>query len=402
MSDLGSILDRLARKWHEIPGTRLERISTRTLLDLGDQEFLEYWERARADTSDGLRGLGVRGWYHAIYDPWVTGRNILEVGPGIGIDGVRFARAGATMTYVDVSESNLQVVARVSRLMGLPAPCVLHLVDVAALDRLDTDYDAVFACGSLHHMPSGEGKPEFDALARRLKPGGRFVMHAYPFRRWTDEGRLPFDRWGEKTDGAGTPWTEWYDTGKLVKQLRPARFAPIFYCEYRDGAMNCIDLIKTDGHPELGAAAAVPDGSCKAAGAVSLDELKADVSWASSAAGIDTGSVVVTTAPEPWAYAAAAPIHRDRIPPETPRCVLIARAKVDAGRIGIAVATSDGSSIVTEEYLAEDSVEQQCVLEFENSQSAAQLIVRNASATRGASVATLYSLEVYCLAANIR
>jgi hypothetical protein len=251
-------------------------------------------------------------------------------------------------------------------------------------------------------MPSAEGKPEFDALARRLKPGGRFVMHAYPFRRWTDEGRLPFDRWGEKTDGAGTPWAEWYDTGKLVKQLRPARFAPIFYCEYRDGAMNCIDLIKTDGHSELGAAAAVPDGSCKAAGAVSLDELKSDLSWASSAAGTDTGSVVVTTAPEPWAYAAAAPIHRDRIPPETPRCVLIARAKVDAGRIGIAVATSDGSSIVTEEYLAEDSVEQQCVLEFENSQSAAQLIVRNASATRGSSVATLYSLEMYCLAANIR
>jgi len=60
MSDLGSILDRLARKWHEIPATRLERMSTRTLLDLGDQGFLEYWERARADTSDGLRGLGVR------------------------------------------------------------------------------------------------------------------------------------------------------------------------------------------------------------------------------------------------------------------------------------------------------------------------------------------------------
>src|SRR5256885_13135780 len=62
--------------------------------------------------------------------------------------------------------------------------------------------------------------------------------------RSMEEGQLPFDRWGEKTDGAGTPWAEWYDTEKLVAQLRPAAFAPVLYCEYRDGAMNCIDLIK--------------------------------------------------------------------------------------------------------------------------------------------------------------
>ena len=184
--------------------------------------------------------------------PGCPGKKILEVGPGLGIDGVAFATVGASMSFADISRTNLDVVHRVFDLKGLTATAWLHVQDFEDFDRLDADYDAVFAFGSLHHIDSAAGKPEFAALARRLKVGGRFVMHAYPFERWVNEGELPFDRWGEATDGPGTPWAEWYDTRKLIAQLRPSRFASLLYCEYRDGAMNCLDLVKTDGHSTLG------------------------------------------------------------------------------------------------------------------------------------------------------
>jgi hypothetical protein len=123
-------------------------------------------------------------------------------------------------------------------------------------------------------------------------------MHAYPFRRWIDQGKLPFDRWGEKTDGAGTPWAEWYDADKLVAQLRPAVFAPVLYCEYRDGAMNCIDLIKVDGVPGLQQPAA---GAVEVARAIDVAALSVQPGWDAVATADGRGSVTVTTPEGAWA-----------------------------------------------------------------------------------------------------
>jgi 2-polyprenyl-3-methyl-5-hydroxy-6-metoxy-1,4-benzoquinol methylase len=117
--DLERFFERLAEKWHDVPASRLERTSTRDLAAATDEDALAVWERARADTSEGIRGLKLRGWFYAVYEPWAAGKKILEVGPGLGIDGVALARAGATMTFVDVSATNLEVVGRVFSLKGL-------------------------------------------------------------------------------------------------------------------------------------------------------------------------------------------------------------------------------------------------------------------------------------------
>jgi 2-polyprenyl-3-methyl-5-hydroxy-6-metoxy-1,4-benzoquinol methylase len=394
-SDARAYFERLARKWHEVPASRLDRTSTRNLVAATDDALLAAWERARADTSDGLRGLQLRGWFHALYGPWAAGKKILEVGPGLGIDGVALARAGAAMTFIDVSPTNLDVVSRVFALKGLARPHVLHLEHVEQLDVLDTDYDAVVAFGSLHHIPAEIGKPEFEALGRRLQPGGRFIMHAYPYQRWIDEGRLPFDRWGEKTDGAGTPWAEWYDSAKLVDRLRPMEFAPLLYCEYRNGAMNCIDLIKVDGCPDL-QRPDVSAGSSPIAGAVDLGALAVTPGWEATATADATGSVLVTTPAASWAYAAAVPIRMDRVPPGHDRCALRVRATVRTGRVGFGIPTADGTAFVVEEYLARGDREQICWLEFERGAGPAQLvIVRNASSSGARSEVVVHAIECF-------
>jgi 2-polyprenyl-3-methyl-5-hydroxy-6-metoxy-1,4-benzoquinol methylase len=392
--DLERFFERLAGKWHEVPASRLDRTSTRGLLSASDEDALSAWERARAETSDGIRGLQLRGWFHTVYGPWLAGKKVVEVGPGLGIDGVAMARAGATVTFVDVVATNLELVQRIFAIKGLARPDTLHLQHVSQLDGLAADYDAVVAFGSLHHVPSDTGKPEFEALARRLKPGGRFIMHAYPFQRWIDEGQLAFDRWGEKTDGAGTPWAEWYDTDKLVAQLRPMRFAPVLYCEYRDGAMNCIDLIKVDGVAGLEQPAA---GAREVARAIDVAALSVQPGWKAVATPDRGGSVVVTTPDEPWAYAASVALDLHRLPAGHTRAFLKVRATIRGGRVGFALANANGGALVTEEYLSRgrDEHEQECCLEF-NPIPAARLIVRNASSA-GRSQVVVHSLALLSL-----
>jgi len=395
--DLERFFNRLADKWHEVPASRLARTSTREFAACSDEETLAAWECSRAETSDGMRGLKLRGWFHAVYGAWVAGKKILEVGPGLGIDGVAMASAGARMTFVDIVSTNLDVVRRIFSLKGLGRPDSLHLQHVAQLDTLATDYDAVVAFGSLHHMPAETGKPEFEALARRLKPGGRFVMHAYPFQRWMEEGQLPFDRWGEKTDGAGTPWAEWYDTEKLVAQLRPAAFAPVLYCEYRDGAMNCIDLIKVDGVPGLQQPA---EGAVEAAGGIDIGAVSVQPGWNAVATPEGRGAVLVTTPPESWAYAASAPVDLARIPAHHTRGIVRVRATVRQGRVGFGIPARNSAAFVTEEYLAfhRHEREQECFLEFDVAADPAPLIiVRNALPPAGRSQVIVHSLDLFSL-----
>ncbi len=392
--NLEDTLRRLAEKWHEVPTRRLDRTSTKDLLKTTDSELLDEWEAARRDTSDGLHGFRVRGWYHVLYGPWASGKKILEVGPGLGIDGVFFAQMGARMTFVDVSQPNLDVLRRIWTLKGLAQADFVLLDKVERLNTLDDDYDAVFASGSLHHMPSDVGKPEFEALARRLKPGGRFIVNAYPFQRWVDEGQMPFEKWGEMTDGPGTPWAEWYHAEKLMAQLRPSKFALVLYCEFHDGAMNCIDLVKIDDHPAL-ETDLVPVGARPYVDAVRLTELRADLSWSPSAVSVEVGSVAVMTAPKQWAYAASAPIHHDCFPTRPARCFIQIRATVVAGRIGLGVVAADGRSFLAEKHLAEGDLEQTCCLDVHDFMSAKAFIIRNASPKGTRSKILIRNIEVF-------
>ena len=114
---------------------------------------------------------------------------------------------------------------------------------MSSLRPLDADYDVIMAMGSLHHAPAKVMKPEYQELLRHLKIGGRWLQLAYPRSRWIREGRSPFSKWGEMTDGAGTPWCEWYDLPKLLSMFEPAKFEVVLYQEFHNSDFNWFDLV---------------------------------------------------------------------------------------------------------------------------------------------------------------
>jgi SAM-dependent methyltransferase len=232
----------LRRKWKEVPGGNA-RLSTDELLRLPDEELLAVWRRALEEATVGP-GFGVRGWYHLLYKDVLRGKRVLDVGSGFGLDGLTFAQHGARVTLLDIVESNLGVLKRLCGLLRLRDVDFVYLEQLESLSGLRRDYDVIWCQGSLINAPFEAIRAEAQLLLRHLPVGGRWVELAYPKARWHREGELPFDRWGERTDGPGTPWMEWYDLAKLRSALAPARFDVVLHFDFHDQDFNWFDLVR--------------------------------------------------------------------------------------------------------------------------------------------------------------
>jgi SAM-dependent methyltransferase len=192
-------LETLRLKWGTIP-LHDRRASSAELLELPDDELLELWRTQR--DLDGA--LDIRGWYRLLYRDVVPGKRILDIGCGFAFDSLTFAELGAELTLVDIVEDNVRLVARVAGLLGLQVRTV-HMETIETLAELPEDFDVVMAIGSLHNAPESVMRPEYQELARRLHPGGRWWQLAYPEFRWEREGSLPFDEWGPKVTAPALP-----------------------------------------------------------------------------------------------------------------------------------------------------------------------------------------------------
>lgn len=212
------IVSSLAKKWQEVPAGA-DTDGRRQSADMVLLPLAE-WERLSANAAE------LRGWWWRLYAPQFRGKRILEIGSGLGFDAIHFASAGATWTCCDIVKSNLAVIDRVAHARGLSIE-TLMIEGLASFDALPTDFDAVWANGSLINLPFKDAQAESLAILQHLKPGGRWIELAYPRERWVREGSPPFSKWGVMTDGEGTPWIEWYDMEKLKSRLFPHRLLPV-------------------------------------------------------------------------------------------------------------------------------------------------------------------------------
>jgi SAM-dependent methyltransferase len=211
-------------------------------VNLPDAELLDLWLHIRQQATTGPL-YHSRGWYHDMYKRAFRGQRLADVGSGLGFEGVTFAQEEATVTFVDVAESNLEVVRRVCHLLQLgERTSFVHLKTLDSLAALAPEYDVMWCNGSLHHAPFEIVRAEAQELLRHLRPGGRWIQLAYPRSRWEREGSLGFSEWGRMTDGEATPWVEWYDLDKALALLEPREFNVVAAFEFHNGDFIWFDL----------------------------------------------------------------------------------------------------------------------------------------------------------------
>lgn len=132
--DWGQPFAALRTKWSEVPTTRGGRRRTEEILTLDDDALRQEWEASRRDITTGAE-FAHRGWYHALYADGMRGKKVLDVGCGFAVDSLTFAQHGAHVTFVDLAETNLQVVQRLCDILSITDARFLHLTDVARSRR---------------------------------------------------------------------------------------------------------------------------------------------------------------------------------------------------------------------------------------------------------------------------
>ncbi|KKM20086.1 hypothetical protein LCGC14_1649090 [marine sediment metagenome] len=234
--------DVLRQKWHEVPAGDIGRLKTSDIIDLPDNELLALWEQKRVSATTGDY-FNVRGWYHLIYKDILRAKKVIDIGSGFGIDGITFAQNGAEITFVDIVDLNLEILKRLCYLLKLDNVNFFHLTNLKSFKSLPTDYKVIWAQGSLITAPFDIIRKEAKELLEHLPVGGRWIELAYPKERWERDGKMPFDQWGEKTDG-GAPWIEWYDLDKIMSRFDPVKFDTLLHFNFYYDNFNWFDLVR--------------------------------------------------------------------------------------------------------------------------------------------------------------
>jgi ubiquinone/menaquinone biosynthesis C-methylase UbiE len=109
-----------------------------------------------------------------------NGKEVLEVGCGAGIDLVRFARAGANVTGIDLSKTAIDLAGRNIEQNGLVAD--LFVMNGEAMQFQNDSFDVVYAHGVLQY--TADTNRMINEIHRVLKPEGEAILMVYNRNSW--------------------------------------------------------------------------------------------------------------------------------------------------------------------------------------------------------------------------
>ena len=159
-------------------------------------EIQRYWNERIHDLEMTKHPVGTRAFFDDLEDyrfdklhylprlvdfAGYRGRSLLEVGCGIGTDLVRFARGGALVTGVDLSETAIDLAKRNFALHDAAA-VDLRVANGEALPFADASFDVVYGHGVVQY--TADAPKLIRECHRVLKPGGEAIFMVYNRVSW--------------------------------------------------------------------------------------------------------------------------------------------------------------------------------------------------------------------------
>ncbi len=158
-------------------------------------EIKEYWNEHIHDLEIVKHPVGSRGFFEDLdeyrfdklrYLPQIVdfkeyqGKKVLEIGCGAGIDLVRFAKGGAIVTGIDLSETAIDLAKKNFKMNGLKGS--LQTMNGEALEFNDKSFDLVYVHGVLQY--TADSREMVKESQRVLKEGGEFIGMVYNRKGW--------------------------------------------------------------------------------------------------------------------------------------------------------------------------------------------------------------------------
>src|SRR3989338_2647216 len=155
------------------------------------------------------------------WDKW-KGKKVLEIGCGGGTDILQFAKNGAIVTGIDLTQTAIQITKKRFDAYNLKGTFIQ--ADAENLPFEDNNFDFVYSLGVLHHTPDTERA--IREAYRVLKPNGKILIHLYA-KGWKHYllrkfyfKLMPESKKDKNTEEWGTPLLKVYSKSQF-KELFP-------------------------------------------------------------------------------------------------------------------------------------------------------------------------------------
>jgi len=119
----------------------------------------------------------------AQFERW-KGKKVLEIGCGIGTDTMNFARAGALVTAVDLSDESLKLAKQRAKVFDLESQVTFYQANAEELtSRVPVQsYDLVYSFGVIHHTPNPSKL--ISQIKRYMKDSSELRLMLYAKNSW--------------------------------------------------------------------------------------------------------------------------------------------------------------------------------------------------------------------------
>ncbi len=186
-------------------------------MTFGDVEIgrvKDYWNARPCNIRHSTARLGSKQYFNEVearkylvephipgfadFEAW-RGKRVLEIGCGLGTDTINFARAGAHVTTVDLSEKSMELARQRAATFGFDKRIQFFPGNAEQLSSFVPvePYDLIYSFGVIHHTPHPDAVLE--QLRRYRRPGTVVKIMVYHRRSYKVA-------WILATEGKGRFW----------------------------------------------------------------------------------------------------------------------------------------------------------------------------------------------------
>lgn len=163
------------------------------------EQVRAFWNRRPCNVRHSPKPIGTKEYFDEVearkyfvephiprfaqFERW-KGKTVLEIGCGIGTDTVNFARAGASVTAVELSEKSLEIAKQRAEVYGLQDSIRFYTgnaEDLASFVPV-TSFDLIYSFGVIHHTPNPE--QVIDQVRHYVQPGSTVKIMVYNRYSW--------------------------------------------------------------------------------------------------------------------------------------------------------------------------------------------------------------------------